>query len=653
MKRSLLLLLLLAGCHAQGDKRPTVTVLVKAPLSVARRLSHASWSPRAAVLSAERIGTTLALVLDARRAPKSLHLDVPGACPLEVPLGGKHEVTARLAAWLDAGGEQNDVGFDKDVRIELRPGCRAAIAGRVTWKQIEGPHLSTHTQKNGFVLVAHTLPLSKLHPSPLPWGVVPLSPRTRGAYAFEATWRDGRRSEKQTVRFASAPRARGITSIATHQRVYLGGRGWKLDQRPESSRAALSTDAGLTSFSGDERGDYVLHDGGGHKLVLEVGRFDVTPLDCGRSGCHAKQAEGVTTSPMTSVLERDLDGKETGSIGPCVLACHAEGEPGQPDGGFVAVARELGWVFPRKPAPGTWNALPRALRRLGGVGCTGCHSPGAIPKKSMRWAILRADVCANCHDAPPRYSHVQAWRQSRMARSDADPRTRQGDCAHCHTTAGFLAAHQLRDSESMPPADVSLGIACAACHAPHGAHVKTALLRKLPLPAGFAQRVPASALESSVCLGCHATPEGDSAPASSAGNLVFEVGPVPAESKPVHALPGGCIACHGRTPADSKELGTGHTFRTRPASCTRCHEGGAPAMRDFRKRAGALLAELGGASPEHGPPHAANESAPSNKRRAQALAAVRLVLEDPAAGAHNPAYAKRLLDFAEASAKAR
>ena len=25
----------------------------------------------------------------------------------------------------------------------------------------------------------------------------------------------------------------------------------------------------------------------------------------------------------------------------------------------------------------------------------------------------------------------------------------------------------------------------------------------------------------------------------------------------------------------------------------------------------------------------------------------RLVLEDPAAGAHNPAYAKRLLDFAE------
>ncbi len=649
MKRALLLLLLFAGCHAPADKPPTLTVLVKAPVSVARELGRASWSPRAPVLSAERIGTTLALVLDARRAPQSLHLDVPGACPLDVPLGGKPEVKAKLAAWLDPGDEQNDVGFDKDVELELRPGCRQAVAGRITWKQIAGPHLSTRTLKNGFVLLAHTLPLSKLHPSPLPWGVVPFSPRTRGAYAFEATWSDGRRSEKQIVRFASAPRARGVTSVATDQRVYLGGAGWTLDERPRGSRAALSTDAGLASFFGDERGDYVFHDGDGQKLVLQVGRFDVTPLDCGRSRCHAKQGEGVKTSPMTSVLERDLDGKATGRVGPCVLACHAVGEPGQPDGGFVAVARQLGWVFPEKPAPGTWNGLPRALRRLGSVGCTGCHSAGAIPKRSMRWAILRADVCANCHDAPPRYGHVVAWRQSRMARSDADPRTRSGQCAECHTTAGFLGAHGLRDSKSMPPANVTLGIACAACHAPHGAHEKTALLRKLPLPAGFEH---AAVGEASVCLGCHAARKGDNQPASSAGNLVFEVGPVAAGPKPMHALVGGCIACHSRTPKGSKELGTGHTFRTRPASCTSCHKGGAPPMRDFRKRASALLVKLGaGRSPDKGPLHATDETTPSDQQRAHALAAVRLVLEDPAAGAHNPGYAKRLLDFAEARAK--
>ena len=648
MKRLALLLLVLAACRSSPEKPPTLTVLVKAPLSVARQLVHASWSPRAPVLEAERIGTTLALVVDARHAPPRLHLTVPGACPLDVPLTGKHEVDAHLAPWLDAGDERNDAGFDKDVQIELRPGCRAAVAGRITWKQIAGPHIDTRELKNGFVLAAHTLPLSKLHPAPLPWGPVPLSPRTRGAYAFEATWSDGRHSEKQIVRFASAPRARGVTSIATGQRVYLGGKGWTLDTRPAGSRAALVHDGALTSLLGDERGRYVLHDVDHRELALQVGRFDVTPLDCGRSNCHAKQAEAVKSSRMTHAFERVLDGK-SGRADPCVLGCHTVGEPGVADGGFAEVARQLGWVFPAKPRG--WSALPRALRRLGGVTCNACHGAGSIPERNMRWAMLRPNVCANCHDAPPRYGHVVAWRQSRMARSDAEPRTRQGKCAQCHTTAGFLAAHALRDSKSMPPPDLTLGIACAACHAPHGAHMKTALLRKLPLPDGFAGRVPAAALESSVCLGCHATAKGDSAPASSAGNLVFEVGPVAPEPHPVHALAGGCIACHGRTPESSKELGTGHTFRTRPASCTGCHKDGPPPMENFGKRAGELLAKLEPSAKDGGPPHAADESVPSDQQRAQALAAVRLVLEDPAAGAHNPGYAKRLLDFAETQPK--
>ena len=612
-------------------------MLVSAPPSVAQNLLHASWSPRAVVHSATRIDSTLALVVDADT--DRLQLDVPGACPLDIAVGDK---PARLVPWLDAGDERSDSGFDKDVRIELRPGCRQAVAGHVTWKQIAGPRLETHTLKNGFVLLAHTLPFDKLHPDPLPWGVVPLSPRTRGAYAFEATWSDGRRTTKQSVRFASAPRARGLTSIATGQRVYLGGAGWTLDTRPTGSRAALTHDGVLTSFMADERGRYALHDGSRRELALQAGRFDVTPLDCGRSGCHAKQTEAVKTSRMTHALERVLDGK-AGRADPCVLACHAEGDPGVPDGGFEEVARQLGWVFPQEAAAHAWDAVPRALRRLGGVGCTGCHGAGAIPERNMRWAVLRVDVCAHCHDAPPRYGHVAAWRQSRMARSDADPRTRQGACARCHTTAGFLGAHDLRESKSMPPADATLGIACAACHAPHGAHEKTALLRKLPLPAGFDA---AAVGESSVCLGCHATPKGDLQPASSAANLVFAVGPAAPESKPVHALPGGCIACHGRTPAGAQQHGTGHTFRTRPASCTPCHKGGPPVMQDFRERAQALLAKLGGGA-EKGPLHVGDESVPHDGKRAQALAAVRLVLEDPAAGAHNPAYAKRLLDFAE------
>ena len=43
-----------------------------------------------------------------------------------------------------------------------------------------------------------------------------------------------------------------------------------------------------------------------------------------------------------------------------------------------------------REALGSWDDLPRSLRRAGGVGCLSCHGPGAIPEESSRWAILRA-----------------------------------------------------------------------------------------------------------------------------------------------------------------------------------------------------------------------------------------------------------------------
>ncbi len=651
MKRRWIAAALVATACAEHAQPAPVTLRVDAPYGLGDALEHATFTPSTAVRSATRVGRSLLVRVDA--GARKLRVEVPDACPLDVDLGGAKpgdERRARIAAWLDAGDERAAVGFDRDVTIELRPGCRAAVAGRVTWKQTGGAPLELRTAKNGFSLSLHTRPLRDAREGPLPWGIVPLSPRTRGAVALEATWSDGRRTTRQIVRLASAPRASGLPSLAIGQRVWLGGDGWHLVKAPPESAAEVSAE----TFMADKRGRYVLADGAGRELALTAGTHSGTPLDCGRSGCHADAERLAATSPMTTVLARAIDGKLAGARSACTLSCHAAGEPGVADGGFLAVARELAWVFPAARAATTWNDVPRALRRVGGVTCTACHGPGMIPERGTRWTVLRSDVCATCHDAPPRYGHVVAWRKSRMAKSDLAPATREGACARCHTTAGFLARLGAYRADPAPPPDAAFGIACAACHAPHGKHVGRALLRDVALPAGFAPRVDDNARASGVCLGCHASDKDDGAPGASAGNLLYEVGPAQPDAKsPPHALAGGCIACHGATPPDSQVLGEGHDFTARPAACSRCHKGGAPEPRDLQARARRLLAKLDAApgrqtGKDTKPLHAKSESVKEDADARRAIAAVRLVVEDPAAGVHNPRYAAKLLDFAEA-----
>jgi hypothetical protein len=147
-----------------------------------------------------------------------------------------------------------------------------------------------------------------------------------------------------------------------------------------------------------------LKDDAGHALSVQSGRYDQMPLDCGRSDCHAAIAQSAADSPMTQALASDLGGCHSLEKPECATACHATGEPGTDDGGFQHVAASLGL-----PAlPSEYEELPTPLRRLSGVGCMACHGAAAIPEPSARWAVLRSDVCAVCHDAAPRYGHVQA-----------------------------------------------------------------------------------------------------------------------------------------------------------------------------------------------------------------------------------------------------
>jgi hypothetical protein len=438
-----------------------------------------------------------------------------------------------------------------------------------------------------------------------------------------------------------------------------------LREAPNNAHATVAAAEYFASFAPDVRGAFVLEDAEGHALRISAGKYDETPLDCGKSGCHGKIVAADAKSPMTTVFRRGVDLPFAGDYPACALACHSVGEPGVEDGGFTAVLAELGRTA-ASLAHG-YDRVPASLRRLGGVGCFACHGPGAIPEESARFAILRSDVCATCHDAPPRYGHVVAWSATDMARADRDPSAREPACARCHTTWGFLD----RPKSRPPDVATTVGIGCAACHAVHDAHAsqqtesaRDPLLRAESLPALLAGVVPESANASRVCLPCHAASTDDDAPPASAA-LIWagrggrdENGAPVAANGPHLATPGGCIGCHRGGPADV-EQGRSHGFRAGSDACSGCHAEKLPSL-DVAARARALWARLTfgterGAASSKKPLHAGALTTPRSADASLRVAAwdVELVLEDPAAEAHNAAYSKTLLDVAERILDAR
>jgi hypothetical protein len=90
-----------------------------------------------------------------------------------------------------------------------------------------------------------------------------------------------------------------------------------------------------------------------------------------------------------------------------------------------------------------------------------------------------------------------------------------------------------------------------------------------------------------------------------------------------------CGSCHDET---------GHTFQPR---CVGCHSTLPAPDATLASRASALWARLGGTHHSAGVPRPAGEAARK----------VSLVVEDRGAWAHNPAYARQLLEEAERAAR--
>ncbi|MGC4091391.1 MAG: hypothetical protein QM756_26635 [Polyangiaceae bacterium] len=635
----------LTACSPAPRTGPTPErLVVSAPELPVESLDALRVKPREAVRSLERRGAHLSLELAGKRA---ITLEAPGACPLALD-GAALPNYVRLEPRIEISAPADDVGYDTEFELTLRTLCGDDVKGSVVWQAEGAPLSGLSTSEQGYRLRARTQAAPRRISQARAGEVVPISPSERGLTRLTARWTaaDGSVAER-SVQVSAAPRSRGLPNVALGERTLLGARGYRVTQRPPASNAEPKAFGNLTSFWPDARGSFELVSGSSHVRLL-VGSYDSVPLDCGRAECHAREAHAAENSPMTAAFKRLLDGPGNSRTLACALGCHTTGEVGRADGGFSHALHELGQDAGDLPA---WDQLPRALRRNGGVGCLACHGPGQVPEASARWAIARSEVCAYCHDAPPRYSHVKAWQSSALARSDRDPQTRASEaCARCHTTWGFLdAAAERVVGGRMPPADAPLqGIACAACHAVHDdSAVMPGLLRRAPLGAAYAD-LPESALErSSACIYCH-SPSENSSPSSSAiwaGRGAID----PVSSQPMlgpapHAsVPGGCVGCHVSSNAGD-EHGSNHDFRATRDGCLRCH-----AKRDASpnlfERAQSLLTRAGVGPLSELPAHASERGASGVRQRAIELA--RLVLEDRGAAVHNPRYAELLLDRAE------
>jgi hypothetical protein len=650
-------LLALASACAGGRAPDSVVVRIHGSAERPLAPQDIRYEPADNVSSA-RLSAQGTLAIERRDPSRALRVQIAEMCPVTIPAGPQREpVDARPV--VDLGADRPPVGFDAPFAISVQHGCAERGRGRITWRQIEGvPVAGLAVTRDGFELHARTPRFETLHPHAPPPGIVAFSPRTQGRVVFEALWRGpGSPPIRRTLALTATSRATGLSSVAVSQQVLLAGAGWHVQKAPQSGHAQVHAAGALSEFTPDAHGRWVLEQSE-RTLVVQALWHDKTPYDCGRSECHAAIAETTSQSAMSFALQRSLDQPHPPAVG-CMLDCHVLGERGLRDGGFLDMSAQLGFTW---LASTRWQDLPQALRRLGGVRCTACHGPGALPERGDRELVLRSDVCATCHDAPPRYTHVEQWRTSRMARSDAAPNTRSGACATCHTTAGFLERVADRKPRAHALDAEPTGIACVACHAPHAEHRGARLLRGMPRAAASGE-TPLDP-RSAACMQCHSPAADEARPSASSGALWQGRVRVPAaegggwddlRAAAAHAaVPGGCVGCHGAGSTGRVD----HSFRVDAETCKACHANGvslqpSDAQRSLQERARALaqtveqrcvVTTAAGAPPAHAAPERVVCRAP---RLARALYEVDLVIEDPAAFIHNAVLARSLLDDAE------
>lgn len=655
--------LTLAGCGSDLSE-PAAHLVVDLPAGVVGR--DVRIEPRALVKRTRWVGSRLILSV-APRGNGQLTLSTPGTCPLPLDLTDLEPSETRhheARRWIELGPPRSDLAPGSKVRVEARLGCAQAKSGRIAWTVIEGALDELRSDRDGFVLTATLPALDQLFDRPLPPTLVPVSPANQGRVVLEARFTRGESEQIARVELRALARSRGLPNVPAGASVLLGGTGWELLEPARFEPNTLQSYEGYTLLRPASPGAWLLRGPDGSELRLRSAAYDQVPLDCTRAACH-ENLRGHAAGKMSDVLVRGMGGQLGQDYSPaCAIACHALGEPGVQDGGFSHVAGVLGVDVSQVTS---YAELPAALQRLSNVGCLSCHGPGAIPEPGARARILRSDVCAYCHDAPPRYGHVKAWQESAMSQSARRlTDTSREDCAACHTTSGFLEAHAARGaSPRETPESSPHGLDCVTCHDVHQREPTHALLRS-PKPPPSADHLAAGTFNTSrPCLNCHAPRKSlgsdrQAWPEASAAALWLGRGGFartggPLTGPAVHArVPEGCSSCHAGTNGNV-ERGRNHGFQANPAACQNCHEH-RPPVADHLGKARSLLAELARRAPAFKHlslrpagtlPHAHAGELDVSTSLGRAAYNLLLLLEDPAAGIHNPDYTKLLLDHSE------
>ncbi|MDI7266868.1 MAG: hypothetical protein QME96_02605 [Myxococcota bacterium] len=521
--------------------------------------------------------------------------------PIRAPAGGWARIRLQrrlfVVSWHQVG-----YGMPVELRAEMR--CPPPGPVAFMWEQIDGePLLGRAESSDSAVLAFRTPPLAVRSRRP---DILSISPAQAGRYGFRVTARaEGGWTAEADATVTAASVQPGVVGVGTGTDVHidpgtaLPDGVWRLVSQPPGSQAAFrpvpTTDgaAGVVRLRPDLPGPYeVLEVRSRTRMVIEAYAWDVVLRDCHRPDCHPGEQAGWALTAHARALDARLGAPEPHRFGGECLSCHVVGwDPGARNGGFDDVAAALR-VDVRAGFPGGGAALPRDLRRLANVWCGVCHGPARLPAHDKRPMVVRAGVCATCHDMPPRYRHVAEWRTSRMSVHVADEALLDPPCSGCHTAQGAIAKMRGRIVSAVDPSPAE-PVTCAVCHVLHSG--APAMLRRIGTTATVSGAVQ-EAGRGAVCIDCHqaghradgATEAERFAPMASQAEILLGKGAFGFDGTPAHLPPNLCVDCHmaaGIERAGGGSFG-GHTFRAAPSPSL------APSDCDGDGIAGPLAAEM-------------------------------------------------------------
>lgn len=351
---------------------------------------------------------------------------------------------------------------------------------------------------------------------------------------------------------STSQRSGGLSTIGLGQPAYLEalvnsaipaddivGVTWVLEKKPAASKAeltdsplgadvpifepsdrAVSRVAGRTLLRPDVVGIYTVRatittNSG---ATAEVGQTIIGATYVGVqrcAGCHSGAMGSDVVTPWSKtkhahIFEEGVNGVASDHYSASCMRCHTVGyddNPAAVNGGFDDIAKQVKWVFPTVQKPGTFEALPEALKSVGNIQCENCHGPGsqhaATGSKMLISVSLGSGVCAQCHASGTNHIKSTEWVSSTHAAvTTYTSGAGREDCVRCHTGLGFI--DKMKGVKTVDTAYTPVN--CQTCHESHGRTAPATnklLIRNLEPVKLMDGTVVNNAGNGAVCMNCH------------------------------------------------------------------------------------------------------------------------------------------------------